>query len=633
MKTRSKYFVILACLILCQFSAGEKKATGDTEIKKWNTSSSATASAFAETSDLSVLSPAKNAAESQGAGPLDSARGRLVEVIVDATKPGKPLRHVWQYFGYDECNYTSTPGAKELMATLARINPERVYLRQHFLLVSGDGKPSLKWGSTNAYSEDPTGNAVYDWKIMDEIMDAIIGSGCRPLVEIGFMPKDLSVKPEPYKSSDPFKMEGYGVYYPPKDYNKWAELIRQWARHSAQRYAGAEKSWLWELWNEPNIRFWQGTFEEYCKLFDYTEHALHEALPEAPLGGPHTAGAPPFLRRFLEHCLREKNYATGRQGVRLDYIGFHSKGGTRYIAGHPLDSALVSANGRAAAGRGRPQMDLGQNLRTNRDGFSIIAEFPKFRDIPVIIGECDPEGAAALSSGVNPANGYRNSSAYAAYEAALMKHTLDLADHKGINLQAVLTWAFMFDGRDYFEGFRTLSTNGIHKPVLNAFKMLGMLQGRRIPVNSSGALGVDRICRQGVRDKPDIDGLAVAAEETVQILLWNYHDDMVHSPPASVKLTVQIPDNNAARARIVHYRIDDTHSNAFTRWLELGSPQNPTPDMLARLRAAGDPSTGLGTGLELLEPVRYCDVCDGKVESTFSLPRYAVSLIEIRWWP
>jgi xylan 1,4-beta-xylosidase len=276
-------------------------------------------------------------------------------------------------------------------------------------------------------------------------------------------------------------------------------------------------------------------------------------------------------------------------------------------------------------------MDLGENLRTNRDGFSIIAEFPEFRDIPVIIGECDPEGAAALSSRVNPANGYRNGSAYAAYEVALMKHTLDLAARKDVNLQGVLTWAFMFDGKDYFEGFRTLSTNGIHKPVLNAFKMLGMLHGRRIPVNSSGALGVDHICRQGVRDKPDIDGLAVAAEQIVQIILWNYHDDMVDSPPACVRLIVQVPGNNAARARIVHYRIDDTHSNAYTRWLELGSPQSPTPDILAQLRAAGDPSTGLGTGLELLEPVRNCDVHDGKVESTFSLPRYAVSLIEIEW--
>jgi len=531
--------------------------------------------------------------------------GDFVEVIVDATDPGKPLRHVWQYFGYDECNYTTTPPAKKLMATLAEINPEQVYLRQHFLLASGDGKPSLKWGSTNVYTEDSSGKAVYDWQIMDQIMDTIAACGCRPLVEIGFMPKDLSVKPEPYKSSDPFKMEGYGVYYPPKDYEKWAELIRQWARHSAQRYRGIERTWLWELWNEPNIRYWQGTFEQYCKLFDYTEQALHEILPKALLGGPHTAGAPSFLRKFLEHCLRGKNYATGQRGTRLDYAGFHSKGRTRYVNGHP-------------------QMNLGQNLRTNRDGFAIIAGFPEFRNIPVIIGECDPEGAAALSSRVHPANGYRNGSAYAAYEAALMKHTLDLAAREGVNLQGGLTWAFMFDGKDYFEGFRTLSSNGIHKPVLNAFKMLGMLQGRRIPLTSSGALGLDNIINKGVRDKPDIDGLAAATEETVQMLIWNYHDDMVRVEPTLIRLTVKAPQNGATRARVAHYRIDDNHSNAYTLWLKLNSPQRPTDDMLAHLQAAGT--------LELLEPVRFCDVRNGKVELNFSLPRYGVSLVEIRWW-
>ncbi|MHC4643098.1 MAG: GH39 family glycosyl hydrolase, partial [Planctomycetota bacterium] len=143
------------------------------------------------------------------------------------------------------------PNAKQLMSTLADINPEHVYLRQHFLLASGDGKPSLKWSSSNVYTEDSAGNPVYDWRIMDEMMDAIVASGCRPLIEIGFMPKDLAVKPEPYKSSDPFKMTGYGVYFPPKDYEKWAELIRRWARHSARRYKGVEKGWLWELWNEP----------------------------------------------------------------------------------------------------------------------------------------------------------------------------------------------------------------------------------------------------------------------------------------------------------------------------------------------------------------------------------------------
>jgi xylan 1,4-beta-xylosidase len=153
--------------------------------------------------------------------------------------------------------------------------------------------------------------------------------------------------------------------------------------------------------------------------------------------------------------------------------------------------------------------------------------------------------------------------------------------------------------------------------------MLGMLQGRRVPVTSSGALGIDRILDKGFRDKPDIDVLATATEEIVQILVWNYHDDMVKAEPAPVRLIVKAPLNSAKRARIVHYRIDDTHSNAYTRWLEFNSPQKPTPDMLARLKAAAE--------LELLEPVRFCDVRNGKVELNFNLPRYAVSLIEVRW--
>jgi xylan 1,4-beta-xylosidase len=541
-----------------------------------------------------------------GPRPASANQNETVKIFVDATTLGKPLKHVWQYYGYDECNYTTSSGARKLMKTLANINPESVYLRQHFLLVSGDGKPSLKWGSTNTYTEDAAGNPVYDWRIMDEIMDTIVVSGCRPLIEIGFMPQDLSIRPEPYKSSDPFGMKGFGVYYPPKDYQKWAELIRQWARHSAQRYQDVEKTWLWELWNEPNIRYWQGTFEEYCKLFDYTEQALHEILPKASFGGPHTAGAPPFLRQFLEHCQRGKNYVTGRRGTRLDYVGFHSKGRTKYINGHP-------------------QMDLGRNLRTNRQGFAIISEFQEYKNTPIIIGECDPEGAAALSSRVHPANGYRNGSAYAAYEVALMKYTLDLAANQGVNLQGVLTWAFMFDKKDYFEGFRTLSTNGIHKPVLNAFKLLGMLQGRRIPVTSSGALGLNHILDKGIRNEPDIDGLAVATEESVQALIWNYHDDMVKATPASIELTIKAHRNASTRARITHYRIDDNHSNAHTQWLKLNSQQTPSLDTLARLQAAGE--------LELFEPVRFYDIRKGNVKLNFSLPRYGVSLIEIRWWP
>jgi xylan 1,4-beta-xylosidase len=539
-----------------------------------------------------------------------SAGAETILIKVDANSTGKTLMPVWSFWGFDECNFAYTESSKRLMKTLSMSNKEAVYIRSHFLLNTGDGTPALKWGSTNAYTEDASGKAIYDWKIIDKIMDAVIENGCRPLVEIGFMPKALSVKPEPYQHKYPPDMWA-GWAYPPKDYDKWARLITEWAKHSVERYGAKVDNWIWELWNEPDIFYWQGTSEEYCKLFDYTEKGLHSVLPNAVLGGPHTTSPAyrrpaRYLRQFLEHCAEGKNYATGKKGTRLDYIGFHSKGNTSLVNGHP-------------------RMDLGANLKNNQQGFAIAAEFEQYRNTPIIIGECDPEGLAALSSTVHPANDYRNGSYYAAYEAALMKHTLDLAERAGVNLKGIVTWAFMFEGKQYFEGFRTLSTNGVGKPVLNVFKMLGRLEGKRIPLSSSGALGADRIISEsaaGGLKAPDIDGLATANEKMVQVVLWNYHDDIVDAEPNGVRLDIKLP-SQINKAKVTHYRIDKTHSNAYTKWVSLGSPQKPTEEQLVALKKAAE--------LDMLEPEKDYNVKDGLLSLSFEMPRHSVSLVEVRF--
>lgn len=523
----------------------------------------------------------------------------VVSIRVDAAQKGEPLRHVWQYYGFDECNYTTTPDCVDLMRTVAEINIRPTYLREHFLLNSGDGTAILKWGSTNVYAEDQDGRPVYSWQIMDSILDAVAASGCRPLVEIGFMPRDLSSRPQPYRNSDTYKLDG-GCFYPPKDYEKWAELIRQWVRHSAARYKGVEDDWLWELWNEPDIAYWHGTFEEYCRLFDNTEKALHEVLPRATLGGPHTAGSGKFFRDFLTHCASGTNHVSGARGTRLDYIGFHAKGGVSLREGHV-------------------RMDLGNQLRLHNRGFGVVADFPKYRDTPIIIGEADPDGCAGCPSTKFPERAYRNVPAYGAYEAAMMKYSLDLAKRQKVNLRGLVTWAFMFDDQPYFEGFRSLATNGIHKPVLNAFKMLGQLTGDEVPLASDGALGLDEMLKAGVRAKPDINGMAVADGTRVKVLLWNYHDDLVDAEPATIQLKVNLPEAFGSKARLTHYRIDDGHSNAYTKWVQLGSPQTPSQEMLAQLRAAMQ--------LEMLEPARTVDAESSNVTLNFDLPRFGLSLI------
>lgn len=268
-------------------------------------------------------------------------------------------------------------------------------------------------------------------------------------------------------------------------------------------------------------------------------------------------------------------------------------------------------------------MDIGNNLAAIKNNFSIITDFHEFKQKPVIIGECDPEGSAARSARVNPANGYRNGSAYAAYEIALMKHTLELVKEYKINLRGVVTWAFLFDGMEYFEGFRTLSTNGIHKPVLNAFKILGMLRGKRIPVKSSSALGLNYIIENKVLNNPDIDGLATTTEQVTQVVIWNYHDDIITAEPVSIRLLVKAAQPGIKKAQVTHYRIDDKLGNAYTRWQELGSPQKPDTKIIEELKKA--------MHLGLLEPASMHDINNDFLKLDFKLPRFGVSLVQIKW--
>src|SRR5262249_50519952 len=342
---------------------------------------------------------------------------------------------------------------------------------------------------------------------------------------IGFMPEALSIKAQPYRHNWPTGTLWTGWAYPPKDQRKWAELIYRWVTHEVERYGKPEvESWLWEVWNEPNIGYWQSTPQEYQKLYDCPAGAVKRAPPSARLGGPHSTGpssdqAADLLRRSLEHCARGTNCATGRTGSPLDYVGFHAKGRPRVV-------------------EGRVQMGISKQLQDISRGFEIAASFPEFCSLPIIIGESDPEGCAACSARGYPQNAYRNGALYPAYSAAVFRGTLDLAQRHRVNLQGAVTWAVEFEDQPYFDGFRTLATNGVDKPVLNVFRMLGMMRGERIKAESSGGVDLDGMMRNGVQGKPAIDVLATRDGRQISILVWDYHDDDVPGPAADVEVDV-----------------------------------------------------------------------------------------------
>ena len=536
-----------------------------------------------------------------------------VSIRVNADDRIGPMTPVWAWFGYDEPNYTYMKDGKKLLSELAALSPVPVYVRTHNLLTSGDGTPALKWGSTNAYTEDASGRPVYDWTIVDRIMDAYLERKMRPLVEIGFMPEALSAKPRPYKHAwEPGRdyAEIYtGWAYPPKDYAKWSELVYQWVRHSVARYGRAEvERWYWEVWNEPDIGYWRGTPEEYLKLYDYAAQGLKRALPSAKIGGPHVTGpvsprTQAYLRTFIEHCLRGTNYATGKAGSPLDVVAFHAKGAPQVMPD------------------GHVRMGVSQQLRAIHNGFAVVASFPELKGVPIVIGESDPEGCAACPIRTHPQNGYRNGTMYSSYTAEQIARTYQLADLQGVNLMGAVTWAFEFEGQRYFEGFRDLATNGIAKPVLNVFRMLGQMGGDRVSVVSSGALSLEAVRDSGVRAYPDVAALASRSEREIAVLVWNYHDDDLPAPPAQVDL--QIDGVPIGEPTITHYRIDAQHSNAYEVWKKLGSPQSPTAPQYRELERAGQ--------LQLLEPARRVPTASGRVVVTFALPRQGVSLVKLAW--
>jgi xylan 1,4-beta-xylosidase len=535
-----------------------------------------------------------------------------VNIVVDLHQTSGPLKHIWNWVGYDEPNYTYMKDGKKLLTELANANTQPVHVRVHSLLVTGDGEPALKWGSTNAYTEDAQGNPIYNWTIIDKIFDTFLERGMKPMPQIGFMPEALSSKPVPYrhywKPGDKYDDIYTGWAYPPNNYEKFATLVYEWVKHSVERYGKKEvESWYWELWNEPNIGYWKGTTEEYIKLYDYTADAVKRALPTAKIGGPEVTGpswdaSTRFFKAFLDHVSSGKNYVTGKKGSPLDFITFHAKGSPRVVDG-------------------TVRMGMSNQLRDIESGFKLVRSYPKFKDLPIVIGESDPEGCAACSEANYPHYAYRNGTMYSSYTAASFARKLDLAEQTKANLLGAVSWSFEFENQPWFAGFRDMATNGVDKPVLNVFRMFGMMSGQRAKVSGDMPYTAQRIVAEGVRgERRDINALASADKRSAFIMLWNYHDD--DKIGADDKARVVVNGLPSARIMVHHYQIDQEHSNSYTAWKRMGSPQQPSEKQIKELERAGE--------LQLLTSPYYLQ-STGSLTFDLSLPQQGVSFLKFTW--
>ncbi|WP_431103679.1 GH39 family glycosyl hydrolase [Roseateles noduli] len=391
-------------------------------------------------------------------------------------------------------------------------------------------------------TKDADGRLRFDFSRIDTLYDGLLAKGIRPFVELGFTPDAMATSPQTI-----FYWKG-NTSHPQAE--PWTALVDAFARHLIARYGAEEvRRWPFEVWNEPNLAdFWERADQAaYFDLYARSARALKAVDPQLKVGGPSTAGAD-WVVPFLAFC-KDK-------GVPVDFVTTHTYG----VDGGFLDEFGQDDNKLSRS----PDAIVGDVTRVRAE-----IEASPFPGLPLYITE--------WSASYNPRDPIHDDYLSAPYILEKLRLTRGLA-------QAMSYWTYS----DLFEeagpppapfhgGFGLLTREGVRKPAFFAYKYLGQLRGREIPLVDAGALAA-------------VDGAKVAA------LVWDWRlpDQTVSNRPffgavrPAAKLapaTVRWQGLTPGTYTLRQYRTGYEANDAYTAWLKLGKPGTLSAAQLAKLQA------------------------------------------------
>jgi xylan 1,4-beta-xylosidase len=490
-----------------------------------------------------LLTSAFPAAHAQvGAGP------EIVEI--DARAPGHPFPHFWeQTFGSERGIVTLRESYRRDLRAVRQITDFK-YVRFHAIFHDEVG----------VYDEDAHGNPVYNFSYVDQIYDGLLENGVRPFVELSFMPRKLA-------ATNVIHSFWYKQYTgPPKDWNKWEDLIYQFTKHLVERYGIDEVSqWYFEVWNEPNIDFWSGEPKEdtYYELYARAARAIKRMSPRLRVGGPATAQAA-WVDRFIRHCV-ENN-------VPMDFVSTH-----------------VYAND------------------TSQDVFGTQESIPRTRMVCRAVKKVHDQIQASPRPDL-PLHWTEYNASYknephvtdAEFMGPWLADTIRQCDGLVDNL-AYWSFSDVFEEQGvvkqpFYGGFGLMAAGGLPKPSFNAFKLLHRLGPERILVASESALATRR------------------SDGTLVVAVWNLFEPEEAGAPKQVVLRMR---GLRSRRRVTIYRLDRDHGSLHPAYEKMGRPRYPTPAQLQRLRRAAE-----------LPPPEVRRLAGEEIRLT--LPAHGLALLEIR---
>ena len=492
-------------------------------------------------------------AQTSGAPALPEVKQSGPQVIdVNAAAAARPFPHFWeQMFGSGRAILSLREGYRRDLRDVKKITGFE-YVRFH----------AIFHDETGVYDEDAQGKPVYNFSYVDQIYDGLLENGVRPFVELSFMPYKLAsdknaIHPFWYKQN----------VSPPKDYDRWDDLIYQFTKHLVDRYGVDELAqWYFEVWNEPNIDFWAGNPKEktYYELYDHTARAVKRVNARLRVGGPSTAQAA-WADRFIAHC--------AAAGVPVDFVSTHVYAndtapdvfGTQEVI--PRDQMVCRAvkkvhdQIRASA---KPQLPL------------IWSEYnASYKN--------EPEVTDALYMGpwlagtIAQCDGLVDVMSYWDFS--------DVFEEQGVVKQP------------FYGGFGLVAAGGLPKPAFNIFKILHRLGDKRLALQDNSALATKK------------------ADGSLALAVWNYSAPGSAGSPKEVTLNFQGLSSGVHRVTIS--RVDARHGSLLALYEKMGRPQFPTREQQKELRQAAQ-----------LPPAQTRELRDNKLK--IILPPFGLAVVEVR---
>jgi len=463
----------------------------------------------------------------QAPGQMLNAAQESGTVVVDVSAAGQPFPHFWEkMFGSGRAVLSLRESYRNDLRSVKKITGFE-YVRFHAIFHDEVG----------VYDEDAQGHPLYNFSYVDQIYDGLLADGVRPFVELSFMPKKLAAR------------EALHAFWykqnvsPPKDWNKWDDMIAQFSKHLVERYGIDEVAqWYFEVWNEPNIDFWAGEPKQstYWELYDHTARAIKGVNSRLRVGGPSTAQAA-WADAFIQHCAANK--------IPVDFVSSHVYGNDRAQDVFGTDEKIP-----------RDQM-VCRSVKKVHDQIR-ASSMP---NLPLIWTE------------YNASYFFEPAITDSIYMGPWLADTIRQCD--GLT-ETMSYWTFsdVFEEqgvvkRPFYGGFGLIAAGGIAKPSYDVFELLHRLGDQRIPVNSPVVL---------VTRKKD---------KSVVLAAWNLvSPDPADQPDGagsskSKTITLQF-QHLTGRPKAYISRVDSDHGDVHPAYKKMGEPRYPTEKQIAALQQA-----------------------------------------------